>query len=467
MRNSLLITALLASTSLASAQTTSTTTFTLSNQSSVFATPVMVNSTVTDTDPAPAVSPTITGITANQSTTNEAPLNPFSGVVIADGNSGATDTLTITLSGGGGTLAGPGLSGTGPYTLTGTPASVTSQLQALVFTPAKPSTGTGTTPPVTVSSNCTASTFTPNSPASCGYVNLLNDNFTSLLDICFNSTSAATCSGANWYGHQYVYSPSYDTPASAVTYNTGGGITLTSTQGTNWQIALATVFGSPYDANGLVCENGACVTPTDNTGGSFSGRVIKGGYFISATYTFNAATIPTNTSLGWPSLWLEPVEKALNAPWGGTVYPGGGNRYIEIDMMEAQLSLGYITKAVHDWGQIEVSNDTTMFEIKIGTNPVTTHTYSELYVAATPTSDGYMQDWIDGVPTVYQAWLYEATPPAQPMPSCVAIVANNSTQGCVPTALFSWADHEHFVFIVGGANGFPVTMSNFQLWQLP
>jgi hypothetical protein len=46
---------------------------------------------------------------------------PFAGVTIADTNSGATDTLTITLSGAGGTL-------------TGTAAAITGELDALSFT---------------------------------------------------------------------------------------------------------------------------------------------------------------------------------------------------------------------------------------------------------------------------------------------------------------------------------------------
>jgi hypothetical protein len=69
--------------------------------------------------------------------TREAPvLMPFNGVTISDANSGATDTLTITLGGAGGTLSGAGLSGGagGVYTLSGTAAAITSELNALVFT---------------------------------------------------------------------------------------------------------------------------------------------------------------------------------------------------------------------------------------------------------------------------------------------------------------------------------------------
>ena len=63
-------------------------------------------------------------------------VDPFSGVTIGDLNVAATDTLTITLSGTGGTLSGTGLSGSGStYTLSGTVSAITSELDALVFNP--------------------------------------------------------------------------------------------------------------------------------------------------------------------------------------------------------------------------------------------------------------------------------------------------------------------------------------------
>ncbi len=97
--------------------------------------------------PPTAVAPTITGTKANQATTSEAPVHPFSNVTIADSNSGATDTLTITVGGAGGTLSGTGLSGGtgGVYTLSGTAAAITSELDALSFTPKAGSAGTSST----------------------------------------------------------------------------------------------------------------------------------------------------------------------------------------------------------------------------------------------------------------------------------------------------------------------------------
>jgi len=82
--------------------------------------------------------PAISVTAANQPTTSESPVDPFSGVTVSDTSASASETLTITVSGNGGTLTGAGLSGgsDGIYTLAaGSAASVTTELQGLVFTP--------------------------------------------------------------------------------------------------------------------------------------------------------------------------------------------------------------------------------------------------------------------------------------------------------------------------------------------
>ena len=98
-------------------------------------------------DADPALAPTISGTKAGQATTSEAPVKPFSGVTVADPNAGATETLTIAVSGAGGALSGTGLTGGtgGVYTLSGTAATVTSQLDALSFTPTAGAPGTSST----------------------------------------------------------------------------------------------------------------------------------------------------------------------------------------------------------------------------------------------------------------------------------------------------------------------------------
>ena len=120
-----------------------------------------MDSTTTVIDTDPAVAPTITGTVAGQPTTSEAPVDPFSGVTISDANNGGTDTLTITLSGNDGTLADGadfhGLTGSnGNYTLSGTAAAITSELDALVFTPVDGVPNTSVTTTFTLSDSSSA-----------------------------------------------------------------------------------------------------------------------------------------------------------------------------------------------------------------------------------------------------------------------------------------------------------------------
>ena len=89
--------------------------------------------------------PVISGTNAGQLTTDEAPVNPFSGLVISDPDFGVTETATIAMTGANGlatdaegTLSGTGLTkiGAGLYTLAAaTPASLTAELEALIFAP--------------------------------------------------------------------------------------------------------------------------------------------------------------------------------------------------------------------------------------------------------------------------------------------------------------------------------------------
>ena len=87
----------------------------------------------------PAVAPTITGTAANQPLTAGSTDTPFSTVTIGDANANAEDTLTITLTGAGTLADGTGFSGLTSsgevYTLSGTASAITSELDALVFTP--------------------------------------------------------------------------------------------------------------------------------------------------------------------------------------------------------------------------------------------------------------------------------------------------------------------------------------------
>ena len=109
-----------------------------------------------------AVAPTISGTGSGLTTTSEVPVRPFAHATIGDANVGATDALTITLGGVGGTLAdGTGFNslttvGAGVYTLSGTAAAITSELDALVFTSTAGAPNTSSTTTFTLSDQSSA-----------------------------------------------------------------------------------------------------------------------------------------------------------------------------------------------------------------------------------------------------------------------------------------------------------------------
>ena len=117
---------------------TVTTTFTIHTTDTAGGT--SSNSTTTVGVTAVNDPPVITGAITGQTTTDETTITPLSGVSISDVDFGQTETVTVTLSSAGnGTLSdvdgGSFNSGTGVYTITGTDGTVTTALDALVFTP--------------------------------------------------------------------------------------------------------------------------------------------------------------------------------------------------------------------------------------------------------------------------------------------------------------------------------------------
>ena len=158
--------------------TSATTTFTLSDVSSVATingtvlltatTPFLQSNVaiVTDTDPAlvaPVILTPAGGGPVERLTTSDAPVEQLFDFLLEDNNAGATDTLTITLSGGGGTLTdGTSLLtpvSAGVYTLTGTAAAITTELEALVFTPTAGAPGTSATTTFTLSDASSVATI--------------------------------------------------------------------------------------------------------------------------------------------------------------------------------------------------------------------------------------------------------------------------------------------------------------------
>jgi hypothetical protein len=147
---------------------------------------------------ATVVAPVISGATSAQTTTGAAPITPFSGVTISDANSGAVDTLSISLTGGG-SLSGAGLANISPgvYTLqAGSAAAVSAALRALVFTPAPGAPDTTATTTFTLTDVSSAGTSASASGPTVADVIPAVPTVTFNTDVSFSSRTSAILTGS-------------------------------------------------------------------------------------------------------------------------------------------------------------------------------------------------------------------------------------------------------------------------------
>ncbi|BAM90337.1 putative calcium binding hemolysin protein [Bradyrhizobium oligotrophicum S58] len=313
--------------------------------------------------------PTIRGTIAGQITTSEAAVHPFSTVTIDDLNVGATDTLTITLNGGGGTLSGTGVSGgNGVYTLSGSAAAITGQLRALTFTPTAGAPNSSTTTTFTLSDSST------------GYV-------------------APSYGGP---GVIYTFNKDNGNPVGGLTIDAAGnlfGTTVTSGQifelaksGTGWSSTLTPLAGVGSAGSLLMDSAGNLfggTMATSNSGGTVYELVKNGsGWNSSVTVlaTFNSATMGSSPS--------SPIKDAagnllgttqIGGPGGrGTVYEivKTGNGYSSTPVVLAafnnangQLPFGQLI--LDSAGNVFGASATTVFEI-----PKTASGYGSMVVLA-------------------------------------------------------------------------------------
>jgi hypothetical protein len=141
-----------------------TTTFTISDTDTS-----LMTATDSTTSVLAIAGPAITGAAGGQMTTGQTTIMPFTGVSIAD-DSSQTETVTVVLShpANGALTGGSGSydSGTGTYTVTGTAAFVTTDLQGLVFNPAAGTPGQGASTTFTITATDTSSLTAINSTTS-------------------------------------------------------------------------------------------------------------------------------------------------------------------------------------------------------------------------------------------------------------------------------------------------------------
>ncbi len=205
--------------------------------------------------------PSITGTAAGQVVNDNTTVDPFSTVTVADPDFGATETVTITLtansvvSDANGLLSGTGLNkiGVGTYTLTtGTPASVTALLDALVFTPTPHEVALGST--VTTAMTLAVTDSIAGTPT----INTATSVITTAIPTPPSITGAV--------GNQGVPNETASTPFSTVTLvdpNIGSTDTVTVTMSAAGNGTFSNLGSGSYDpATGVYSVSGSAAAVT-------------------------------------------------------------------------------------------------------------------------------------------------------------------------------------------------------------
>ena len=187
-------------------------------------------------------------ITCSQSNS----VKPFTGVTIQDYNTGAVETLTIKLTGGGSlspsTNAQPNL-GSEVYTLTGNAAQVSAALKQLIFTPPSGTMAPGaeTTFDLSITSNAYAPAVTNSA------IKVVIDNNAAILTIT-GDQSASVAENVSSQTAVYTAHAASSNANAAITYSITGGADASFMQITNPTDGVVTFkytpnFESPVDVN--------------------------------------------------------------------------------------------------------------------------------------------------------------------------------------------------------------------------
>jgi hypothetical protein len=360
---------------------TTITTFALSDLSSANATAVS-DSATTVTDIDAKVAPTITGTTnVPIQTTFDAQVSPFTGVTITDVNAGATDTLTITLSGGGktGTLAGAGLTiGTnGNYTLKGTAAAVTSALDALIFTPAKGAAGSITTTTFTLSDQSTAV-----GPAVTDKLTTVTDTDANVAPTIANTHATQTTSDAAVNPFTGVtigdLNGALATDTLTITLSSPGtanGATGTLsgkglTGGTNGVYTLTKgTAASVTSALQLLSFKPATGAPGSITTTTFTLSDLSSGF---TTPTSDSATTVTDTDAASGALAITSGSYATSWILGGTAPVGS-----TVTVLSGATTLGTVVATTGSWTFTTKQNNSAIRTFTVATNGITSAPYIE------------------------------------------------------------------------------------------
>ena len=272
--------------------------------------------------------------------------------------------------------------------------------------------------------------------------------------------------------------------AAAVGFNTstfGPAVTLDS----NWQ--PFTFYGSGAQPAGYAKQNadgslylsgtghtsgtGVATASHTSSGKNWSGIAFGGGGYFEAVMSFTGqGSGPYNN--GGPAFWALDIEHTSQGPynvsWPNMPNDSNGNPYddfFEVDIMEYDTATYAYQNGIGNWygypptkstsnPHQEVGGSAGSVLVPSGTNFAQYHTYGCLWVMATPSTQGYLKFYFDGVQTG-QTYYWNYNNPNNPF---APVPVSNSTA-------MSGMDGRHLFLILGTGTDQPTTVKSVTVWQ--
>jgi hypothetical protein len=199
----------------------------------------------------------------------------------------------------------------------------------------------------------------------------------------------------------------------------------------------------------------------------WAGTAFGGGAYFEAVVSFTGqGSGPYNN--GGPAFWALDIEHLSQGPYVVN-WPGQAsdyNDFFEVDFMEYDCGTLCYQNGIGNWygpaGSHQATHNpyeavagaTGSVLAPAGTNFAQPQTYGCLWVPATPTSQGYLKFYLNGVQTG-QTFVWNYNDPANPFPPPPV---NNQTA-------MSGMDQRHLALILGTGTDQPMTVYSVSVWQ--
>lgn len=254
---------------------------------------------------------------------------------------------------------------------------------------------------------------------------------------------------SNWYPWNFYGSGS--APADVATQNSDGSLFISGDENNSYGSSVSSAYQS------------------SSSSVNWKGTAFGGGAYFEAVASFTGQGNGPYSN-GGPAFWALDIEHTSNGPYVVN-WPGQASTYddyFEVDFMEYDTSEYAYQNGIGNWygdhaaGTFSstsnpvdaVPGSAGSVLVPSGTNFADYHKYGCLWVPATPSTQGYLKFFFDGVQvgsTFYWNWNNPANPFAPPP-------VNNSTA-------MAGMDQRHLFMILGTGTTQPMTVQSVSVWQ--